>query len=132
MNNGTVGEQVAEAWFRRNGWVMERHQPPTRVVYVRGRPTVIHEKSDGVADYTGYDYYPCGCGDVYPVYRACEVKEATGLSMPASRLTKEQRAWMASRPLGTAFVAVVWMDGNPACEVFPFVGKGSYKRASMS
>jgi hypothetical protein len=129
-NNGTVGEQVAEAWFRRNGWVMERHQPPTRVVYVKGRPTVVHERSNGVADYTGYQWLD-SC--MVPEYRACEVKEVYGSnSMPASRLSKEQRAWMETRPQGTAFVAVVWMDGNPTCEVFPFVDKWSYKRAEKS
>ncbi len=128
QSNGTLGEQLAELWFRQHGWVMFRTQPPTKVVYVKGKPTVINCDNGGIADYTGYVVHTRWTNIVAPYYIAVEVKEAHGKSMPASRLNRKQRDWMTALPEGCAYVAVVWVDGNPWCEVFPFVARGPYRQ----
>ena len=125
-SDGTTGEALAMYWFQCHGWKMFRTQPATRVVYVKGRPIIINCGKGGIADFTGY--YMDG---VAAHYRACEVKEVhDGHTMPASRLSKDQRAWMAALPRGTAYVCCVWMQCNPEAEVFPFVGKGTYTRGT--
>lgn len=120
-SNGSIGENLVRHWFNRHGWRMHRHQPPTRVVTVRGKPVIVPCESDGVFDYSGYQMSTAQ-------YRAVEVKEAHGDSMEASRLTKQQRNWGAQLPSGCAWVAVCWMDGSLGIEVFPFVTRGAYKR----
>ena len=121
-SDGSTGESMAELWFKRHGWVMHRHQPPTKVVYIDKRPTVIHCAEGRVPDYTGY------APNIGNVYRACECKEEKGGSMPCSRLTKKQREWMDECAPGCRYVAITWMDGETFCEVFPYKPKGSYKR----
>jgi hypothetical protein len=124
-STGTTGEKLAELWFQAHGWRMFRTQPATRVIWQKGKPIIINCGKGGIADYTGYCIGYSGA----TLYRACEVKEAEGESMPASRLSKDQRAWMESLPPACAYVIVVWMDGNIKAECFPFVSKGSYHRS---
>jgi hypothetical protein len=131
-SNGTFGEQRAEWWFSANDWTMFRTQPATRVVFVNSKPTTINYGTGGIADYTGYvrvtrkfaglteDKY---CYDYR--YVAVEVKEFSGDSMPASRLDKRQRDWMAKLPGGCAWVMGVRPDGK--CFVWEFKSRGSYK-----
>jgi hypothetical protein len=126
-SQGSVGEQLAEQWFRENGWIMVRTQPETRVVYLN-KPTVINCRGGGgVADYTGYECVQIG-PTKYPLYRAVEVKEVRGNTMPASRLEKDQRDWMAKIDPRCAFVGICWADNPIAFELFKFIPKGSFKK----
>ena len=84
-------------------------------------------------DYTGY-MHRCiyeHDGDKLSIhaacYVACEVKEASGNSMPASRLDKEQRAFMAKLPVGCSWVGIFWTE-TQKFTIHPFVEKGSYKQ----
>ena len=124
-SDGSLGERLAEYKFKEFGWVMFRHQPATRVTK-RG---IINIGNGGVSDYTGFYHKACGCGDDCAAYISCEVKESCGVSMPASRLSTKQRAFMASLPPSCAWVCVVWTDRNPTAEIFPFKENGSYKRS---
>jgi hypothetical protein len=128
QSNGTTGEALSELFFKGQGWKMSRHQPPTRVVYIKGKPSIIPCKTDGVPDYTGYEIvqlFP----QAMPIFRACEVKEADGDRMPASRLSQAQRDWMNERDQRCMFVGICWTDKNPIVfELFHFVYTGSYKR----
>lgn len=126
-SSGKTGERIAEIWFREHGWKMFRHQPETKTVYLKGKGlTTIQCRSDGVADYTGYEIIKF-LNSVLPMYRACEVKEAFGDTMPCSRLGKAQRDWMAAIDFRSAFVGVLWMDVM-VFEIFRFHPKGSYQR----
>jgi hypothetical protein len=129
QSNGTTGEQMAKLWFKSNGWTMFRHQPPTKTIHSKGKVFVVQCKSDGVADYTGYLFINMINGSL-ACYRACEVKEAKGNSMPASRLSIEQRDWMNALPKYCAFVGVCWMDNPMTFEIFNFVYSGGYKKGS--
>jgi hypothetical protein len=75
----------------------------------------------GVPDFTGFHLIR-----MTPLYRACEVKEAHGDTMPASRLDKAQREFMAALPVECAWVGILWDDGQ--FSMHPFIEKGSYKR----
>lgn len=130
QSDGSTGEQAAVLWFKRNGWVMERHQPPTRVIWKDKKPIVIQCKSQGVADYTGYGLFAINDFGTVAIYRACEVKESHGGTMPCSTLDKDQRDWMDQRPFGTAFVGIMWMDGKCFFETFNYQRTGSYKKGS--
>ena len=127
QSNGSIGEQLAEIWFKQNGWKMFRHQSPTRVIRKEGKLFTVPMKSDGIADYTGYCKSLTANG-YRAFYLACEVKEAKGNSMPASRLEEHQRDWMNDVPKECAFVGICWMDGKLSFEVFRFVYSGGYKR----
>jgi hypothetical protein len=123
QSNGTLGEQMAEVWFRAHGWEMERHQPPTKVIWAKGKPVVIHCKKGGISDFTGYRK------GLLNAYVACECKEAHGKTWACSKLDKDQREWMGRRPPGCAYVAITWTDRDgPWCEIHPFKPKGSYRR----
>lgn len=98
---------------------MFRTQPATRVVYAGGKPTIINCGTGGIADYTGYYN-----DDSWALFVACEVKEASGPTMPASRLSKAQRDWMDALPAQCAKVCVVWPHD---VEVFAYTRRGSYK-----
>jgi len=128
QSNGTLGEQLAELWFYRHKWIMFRTQPPTKVVTIKGKPTIINCDNGGIADYTGYKMVTFGFLRERPHYAAVEVKEAHGKSMPASRLNRQQRNWLAALPVGCASVAIIWVDGNPWCEMHLFVERGSYQQ----
>ena len=123
VKRGNAAEQAAELWFKTRGWRMFRTQPATRVVTINGKPSVIQCGTGGIADYTGY----AAGGSPVPVYIACEVKAATGNRMPASRLSKEQRAWMESIPQQCRFVLIFWEDIRQ-CEFFQYISNGSYRR----
>lgn len=105
-----------------------------------GHMVIARMGKGGVPDYTGFEdvflkrwddtlrqWVKDNSGASIPVYRACEVKEASGDSMPASRLDKEQRDFMAALPAGSAWVGVFFND-TQKFEMFPFIEKGSYKR----
>lgn len=106
--------------------------PDVRVCGQTGRPGVFLAafKAGGMPDYLGYvtlsatdnPYRP------KPVFMAVEVKECNTDSMPASRLSKAQREFMAALPDGTAWVFILWRSGE--YEMFPFIQKGSYKKDS--
>ena len=128
ISDGKTGEFLFERWAKDHGWIMERHQPPTKVVRRNGKVFTIQCKSTGIADYTGYERVYFGPQE-FPMYRAAEVKEAFGYSMDCSRLDKDQRDWMAAIPWVSAYVAIAWMDGgNPHMEIFRYQREGSYKR----
>lgn len=127
MNStGKTGEKLAELSYRQLGWTMQRHQPETKVIWFKGNPKTIQCRSDGVSDYTGYEEVQI-FNDKFPIYRACEVKEASGDSMPCSRLDKAQRKWLANIDQRSSFVGVAWME-NMAFELFRFKPNGSYKK----
>lgn len=137
MKPGEAGEYAATIWFRQHGWDMVRTQPPITILGMLtpvmvgvlkrfiprlasfGHMVIARMEAGGIADFTGR---------LGTEYRACEVKEASGKSMPASRLAPEQRAFLATLPTGCAWVGVLWSDGK--FQVFPFIEKGSYKRRS--
>lgn len=120
QSNGTFGEEFALRGFRSMNWHMIRTQPPTKVVHVKGKPVIVQEKGHGVADFTGFNKTSC-------LYVACEVKEAHGKRTGASIVKKYQRDWMlANIPTFCRWVAIVWVDGQPVCEFFHFMYKGSY------
>lgn len=126
-SQGKTGERIAEIWFRETGWKMNRHQPETKTVYLKGRgPTVIQCRTSGVPDYTGYEPVQL-FNSIFPVYRACEVKEAEGRSMPCSRLKVEQRDWMNAIDQRSAFVGILWLV-DMTFELFRFKYTGSYKK----
>ena len=152
LQSGRMGELAAERWFLNNGWCMVRTQPPITILGMVTPPMVGMLKrfsprlaafghmviarlgKGGVPDYTGYirNGVPHMHSDEQtftwkPLYVACEVKEATGATMPASRLDKEQRTFMTSLPEGCAWAGVFWVD-TQKFEMFPFIDKGSYKR----
>ncbi len=118
-SNGRAGEQAALYAFQRRGWQMQKMEPPVRIRGRTGQPGEFKAifVSNGQPDYVGYDKGG--------YFIACEVKEAHGDSMPASRLSKAQRETMANYPGGCAFVGILWDTGF---EIFPFIEKGSYKK----
>ena len=127
QSNGTAGEQAAELWFKVNGWHMTRTQPATKVVYVGGKPTIINCGRGGVADFTGYRLKTVGIFDV-PVFTACEVKEAKNDTLPCSRISKIQHAYLSNLPKGYAYIFVLWVNYGYG-EMFQYKnGRGSYKR----
>lgn len=148
LQNGQAGERAAEMWFANNGWRMVRTQPPMMIlgmitpslmVVLRrfiprlayfGHMVIARMGKGGVPDYTGYEWRKVGGQDVLDdsaEYRAVEVKEAQGDSMPASRLDKAQREFMAALPAGCAYVGILWMDTGKFT-MHEFKEKGSYKR----
>lgn len=105
-----------------------------------GHMVIARLGKGGVPDYTGYEdvflkrwddtlrqWVKENSGAPISVYRACEVKEASGDSMPASRLDKPQRDFMARLPEGSAWVGVFWQE-TQKFSMYPFVERGSYKR----
>ena len=119
-SDGTAGETAALYHFRLINWTMIRSQPEARIIKALGKGKyIVVFKNGGIADYIGYNDYG--------QYRACEVKEATGNSMPASRLDINQRFWMAAQRKGSAFVGIYWTDAGEF-ELFRFKEKGSYKK----
>lgn len=128
-SSGSLGEQLAELWFKGKGWKMERHQPPTRIISINKKPIVVNCKSQGVADYTGYEMVLIPSLSMQlPLFRACEVKEAYGPRMPASRLDKAQRDWLRDIDPRCAFVGIAWMNNPVFFELHKFIYSGSYKR----
>lgn len=122
-SSGHAGEQAAEYWFKKNGWRMWKVEPPSRVVQIAGRLQVIYA-GKGYPDYLGYEE---GQASYDYMFRAVEIKQAVkrdGNSVPASRLSKAQRRFMSGLPVGTAYVGILWQDGN--FEMFPYQEKGSY------
>lgn len=119
-SNGLAGEKAAEIWFRRAGWQMFKVPPDVRVCGQTGRPGIFLAafRDGGIADFLGCNRY----GD----FMACEVKEAGEDRMPASRLSKKQREFMAGLPDGRAFVGILWRDGT--FELYNFLDRGSYKK----
>lgn len=126
-STGKAGEAAAEIWFARHDWQMYKVPPDVRVCGQTGRPGVFLAafKAGGRPDFMGLvpSYQPY---EGVNVFRAVEAKEAHGDSWPASKLSKAQREFMAGLPPGTAFVSLLWDDGST--EMFPFIGKGSYKK----
>lgn len=152
LQSGQVGERMAEQWFLNNGWHMVRTQPPVTILGMITAPMITVLKrfiprlaafgymviarlgKGGVPDYTGY--IRNGVPHMHvdqetftwrPLYVACEIKESSGDSMPASRLDIEQRRFMAALPGGSAWVGVFWTD-TQTFTIHPFVEKGSYKK----
>lgn len=135
IQRGGHGEMAAEIWFRKNKWNMVRTQPPVTILGMVkpnmvmalkrfiprlaafGHMVIARLGKGGVPDYTG-------CYLAF--YRACEVKEAKGDTMPASRLDKAQRDFMSALPVGCSWVGILWDDGT--FEMFPYVSQGSYKK----
>ena len=119
QSTGEAAELAAQFWFRSHGWQMDRSQPATRRVWRDGKAVIVPDgkRGTGIFDYTG---------NVHGFYRAVEVKEASGESMPASRLSKAQREWGASRPPGTAFVLILWVDRR-VLTLHPFKREGAYR-----
>lgn len=102
-SSGSVGEKSAQFHFNLLGWRMFRSQPEAKI--------------GGIADFTGYN----SSG----FYIACEVKEASGDSMPCSRIDKAQRDWLASLPVYTAYVRIYWKDKDKFT-IHQFKCSGSY------
>jgi hypothetical protein len=126
QSSGRVGERLAEVWFQQHAWTMFRTQPESRIVTIKGVPTMVPAGTGGIADYTGYRIHP-PTGN--PVYCACEVKEERSDTLPHSRLSTDQRKWMEAIPTACGFVAVCWMSGNIEVEVFSYQpGRGAYCR----
>jgi hypothetical protein len=126
-SNGEVGEAAAEQWFKINDWKMFRTQPATKVVYVNKKPTVINCGKGGITDFTGYRYRYDSPYSSCPFYIACEAKEATGDTMPCSRL-KDQKDFMDKLPQMSRFVFVFWINYGYGEIFFYKTGRGSYKR----
>lgn len=128
LQSGKAGEMAAERYFLNNGWKMIRTQPEIQILGVapgRRFGTVFTCRMigrGGTPDYMGYD-----ANSQKHEYRACEVKECTGASMPASRLDREQRAFLSALPANTAWVGILWTD-TQKFSIHPFIKKGSYKR----
>jgi hypothetical protein len=129
-SNGRAGEEAAGYWFHRHRWYMTKTEPPVRNLGpVKNRPGVFKAvyTEGGMPDFVGYVRMPPydAC-----VFCACEVKEATPSEddvVPHSRLSDEQRAFLADLPDGCAYVGILWRNG--AFEVFPFSNeRGSYKK----
>jgi hypothetical protein len=136
LQRGKAGELAAEYWFKKHGWAMYRTQPPMEIVGILTGPMVSalsrffnrlsfyghmvigRMGKGGIVDYTGHEG---------AIYRACEVKEAVGASMPASRLDKGQREFLSGVPTNCAFVGILWTDYS-LFEIFPYLPKGSYKK----
>lgn len=120
QSNGRAGEEMAEYWFKRQGWQMFKVEPPARNLGpILGKPgqfKAIYTEG-GMPDFFGYRE------DLSGVF--VEVKEAHGTSWPASKLSAEQRAFMAALPSGTAFVGILWDD---CFEIFHFIDRGSYRK----
>lgn len=156
LQAGQLGERMAEAWFLNNGWHMVRTQPPVTILHMLtpaavgalrrfiprlaafGHMVIARLGRGGAADYTGYKDVGImrndGHGNEWkdtentiPLYRACEVKEAAGDSMPASRLDKAQRAFLAALPAGCAHVGIFWKETGKFT-MHLFIPKGAYKR----
>jgi len=137
--SGQAGEKAAEFYFKKNGWHMVRTQPPITILGLVTKPMVATLRrfiprlayfghmviarmgSGGVPDYTGYVMV----GN-RPTYIAVEVKECNKDTMPASRLSVRQREFLSKLPVGAAFVGILWGDGT--FDVYPFIGRGSYKK----
>jgi hypothetical protein len=142
---------MAEQWFLNNGWSMVRTQPavtilgmvtPSLVAVLRrfiprlsyfGHMVIARLGKGGAPDYTGYQYFSkhhfsMVAPEWRPAseYRACEVKEASGNSMPASRLDVSQRAFLSALPVGCAFVGIFWLD-HSKFTVHKFIEKGAYR-----
>ncbi len=131
-SNGRGGEEAARYYFRRHGWEMEKMESPAKNLGpVFGKPGQFRAvyTEGGVPDFIGFRMNDPKLGrhwsNLIPTY--CEVKEAHGDTWPASKLTPEQRAFMAALPVGTAFVFLLWNDGG-AGEMHTFIPRGSYKR----
>lgn len=130
QSTGEAAELAAEFWFQTHGWTMHRTQPATRRVWLGGKPVIVPDgkKSVGIFDFTGFcpiTVSLAGLSYAFHEFRAVEVKEAAGGSMVASRLSRDQRAWGAGLPAGTAFVLILWTDRR-LLTLHPFKPKGSY------
>ena len=128
-SNGKAGEEAAEYWFARHGWHMTKCEPAVKNLGpVFGKPGQFRAvyTDSGTPDYIGHYRYVHIDGDIFYRVVYCEVKEAHGKTWPASKLTPEQRAFMAGLPAGTAFVFLLWNDGGTG-EMYPFIASGSYK-----
>jgi len=129
-SNGKPGEQLALVWFAQHNWRMFRSQPPTRNIMIKGRFSTILCKSDGIPDYMGYELVQIG-SQLIPVFRAVEVKEAHGDTMPCSRLGSltdptSQNSWMSGIDHRCCFIAIYWIDCR-CLNVYKWKVKGSYK-----
>lgn len=126
QSNGSAGEEAAWHAFKRLRWRMFKTNPAIKnlgpvkdkpgqfkAVYVEG----------GVPDFVGHSLETGRA-----IY--CEVKEATpseGDSVPHSRVSVSQQAFMAYRPEAECYVGILWRDGT--FTMFPFRGdRGSYKK----
>ena len=141
LKRGEVGERMAEQWFLNHGWRMVRTQPAATILAIvsplmtimlgkfiprlanYGHMVIARMGRGGVADYTGYWHIWSG---PLTEYRACEVKEASGETMPASRLDKPQRVFLKSLPDKCAYVGIFWTDIQKF-KIYPFIDSGSYK-----
>jgi hypothetical protein len=139
LQSGQVGERMAEMYFVNNGWIMTRTQPSITILGMIspamayalkrfiprlatfGHMVIGRMGQGGVPDYTGYQMRR-----LTQFYLACEVKECAGDSMPASRVSKEQRAFLSALPMGSAHVGIFWTDSGKF-SMHPFLEKGSYK-----
>ena len=118
-STGKPGETIAEYHFKLRGWIMERVQPPHAWVG-KGKVVPLRNKQGTKPP----DYMGCtATGEAI----FCEVKEAHGFKMPASRLKKEQREWMNIRPCGCCFVGIYWVD-YCAFQIFPYHKEGVYEK----
>lgn len=143
LQSGQVGEKMAEQYFHNHGWHMTRSQPPITILGMispgmvsalkrfiprlgaYGHMVIGRMGKGGVPDYLGFDP---GSSPGYPEFRACEVKCASGDSMPASRVSKEQRAFLGALPSQCAYVGIFWQD-TQKFTMHKFISTGSYKKA---
>ncbi|MBE0467606.1 MAG: VRR-NUC domain-containing protein, partial [Candidatus Desulforudis sp.] len=111
----------AEYWFKRRGWQMFKIEPPVKNLGpIPGKPghfEAVYTDS-GMPDFFGFRK-----ADNQAMF--VEVKEARGKSCPASRLSAEQRAFMAALPDCMRFTGILWDD---CFEIFPFTPRGSYQK----
>jgi len=140
LKSGQAGELAAEQWFRVNEWHMVRTQPETTILGMVtpamvgslkrfipclsafGHMVICRMGKGGISDYTGFE------GNLQiPAYRAVEVKEATGDTMPCSRLDKDQRAFLSSLPTNCAWVGILWVETGKFT-MHRYQERGSYKR----
>lgn len=130
-STGRAGEEAAQWWFKAHGWRMHKIEPPVKNLGpVPGKPgqfKAVYTEA-GMPDFFGFRQNDSRLGNFWsnliPTY--VEAKEAHGMTWPASKLSVEQRAFLADLPNGTGHVFILWRDGIG--EMFPFIARGSYKK----
>jgi hypothetical protein len=115
-SNGKLAESAALHVFRTFGWSMYRSQQSFKTIRTleRGQYIVVFTGGE-LPDYTGHDKN----GN----YVCCECKEATGETMPCSRLA-DQHGFMETAPM--AHVLILWTDVGRVT-LHHYKRKGSYK-----
>jgi hypothetical protein len=124
-SSGTTGERMFLYYANSIGLIATRTQPETRIVWNEDGKliTVIVKRKKDEGEKAPPDFLCCS---VARHFYAVEVKEASGDTMPASRVEPAQRRYLADLPNGCARVYVWWTDHNIG-KIYPFIAKGSYK-----